>query len=293
MYKKEKLILSLFIVAAAVMSAFGTDIARKGPENAASAGVLLEKCGFEVKETRGYEGAKRFNFVFEGYRAYFDEPADPKPGRRWMWCMKWPGAFAAYTGQSDGVKRGYYCVYLDDIDWMSPKGLKIAKRFRDFLVGKLGFSRKAFLIGMSWGGFYSTRYAASYPEDIERIYIDAPVMNFASFPVKEWSPAAKAWGEPPPCGWADDPRMPINLAGAIAKAKIPVLLLYGAADDVVIPSDNCEIFVPRFKAAGGDITVFKRDNFKHHPHGFTDKAAAGAVVDFFEGKDLRGKVSGL
>lgn len=258
-----------------------------------SACELLRESGVEVKITKGHEGASRCNFVFEGYKAYFDEPVNPKPGRRWMWCMKWPGAFKAYTGQSDGVKRGYYYVYLDDIDWMSPKGVKTAKRFRDFLVGKLGFSQKAFLIGMSWGGFYSTRYAGNHPEDVERIYIDAPVMNFASFPVKNWAAAAKAWGEPPAGGWAEDPRMPINLAAAIAKAKIPVLLLYGGADDVVVPAGNCEIFIPRFKAAGGDITVFKRDKYKHHPHGFADKAAAGAVVDFFEGKDLRGKVKGF
>ena len=168
---------------------------------------------------------------------------------------------------------------------MSPKGVEIAKRFHDFLVGKLGFAAKANLIGMSWGGFYSTRYAAAHPEDVSRIYFDAPLMNFASFNLSGW-PAAKVWGSPEGGDWSKDPRMPINLADKIAKAKIPVLLLYGGADTVVPPSKNCEIFIPRFKAAGGNIKVFKRDMYGHHPHGFQGAENVGAIVDFFEGKPV-------
>lgn len=251
---------------------------------------LLKDSGYSYTVTNGYSGAVRYKFKFEGYKAYFDEPSNAKEGRKWIWCMKWPGAFAAYTGQIDGVKRGYYYVYLDDIRWMNPEGVKIAKKFKDFLVNKLKFANKANLIGMSWGGFYSTRYAANYPEDIEKIYIDNPVMNFDAFELDKWPPAAQAWGKSESGSWVDDSRMPINLAEKIAKAKIPVLLLYGSLDTTVIPKDNCEIFIQRFKAAGGDIKVYERKNYGHHPHGFTNKATYGAVVDFFEGKDFKSKV---
>ena len=80
--------------------------------------------------------------------------------------------------------------------------------------------------------------------------------------------------------------MPINLADKIAKAKIPVLLLYGGTDTVVPPDKNCELFIPRFKATGGNIKVFKRDMYGHHPHGFQGAANIGAIVDFFEGKTV-------
>ncbi|MBR5549119.1 MAG: alpha/beta fold hydrolase [Kiritimatiellae bacterium] len=250
------------------------------------ASARLADAGVTAQVGAGYAGAKRYTFKFEGYKAYFDEPVAAKPGRQWMWCMKWPGAYAEFTGQEDGVRRGYYYVYLDDIDWMSPKGVEIAKRFHDFLVGKLGFAAKANLIGMSWGGFYSTRYAAAHPEDVARIYLDAPLMNFDGFRLHEWPAARKAWGESEGGEWTKDPRMPINLADKIAKAKIPVLLLYGGADTVVPPSKNCEIFIPRFKAAGGNIKVFKRDMYGHHPHGFQGAANIGAIVDFFEGKPV-------
>ena len=36
--------------------------------------------------------------------------------------------------------------------------------------------------------------------------------------------------------------MPVNMAGAVAKAGIPILLLYGGKDDVVPPDENCRPF---------------------------------------------------
>ncbi len=272
----KKTVMLLLAVAIAVVAGCRSDKVSK------TAGELLMESGMDVQVGEGYAGATRYNFTFEGYKAYFDEPVNAKPVRRWTWCMKWPNAFAEFTGQIDGVERGYYYVYLDNIDWMSEKGVDVAKRFHDFLVRKLGFADKAFLIGMSWGGFYSTRYAANHPEDVARIYLDAPLMNLGAFKLGKWDAAAKAWGKPEEGDWAKDPRMPINLADRIARAKIPVLLLYGGADTVVPPAGNCEIFIPRFKAAGGDIQVFKRETYGHHPHGFQEPEKKGAVIDFFE-----------
>jgi len=248
-----------------------------------SAGELLKEAGVTAQIGTGYANAKRYSFTFEGFNAYFDEPANAKPGRKWMWCMKWPGAFADLTGQQDGVERGYYYVYLDDIKWMSPEGAKLAKRFHDFLVEKLGFAQKTFLIGMSWGGFYSTRYAATYPEDVAKVYLDAPVMNFKEFRINNWPQAKAAWGEPENGDWEKDSRMPINLAGKLAKAEIPILLLYGGADTVVPPAGNCEKFIYAYKANGGkNLQVEKRGMFAHHPHGFCGAANYHAIVDFFE-----------
>ena len=273
----------LFVLTAG-LTVWGASAAEK------TAGELLKTSGVKAAVSQGYCGAKRYTFTFEGFTAYFDEPANPKEGRKWMWCMKWPDAYAELTGQKDGVERGYYYVYLDDIKWMSPEGAKLAKRFRDFLVQKLGFNEKAFLIGMSWGGFYSTRYAATYPDDVARIYLDCPVMNFAQFRIDDWLQAKAAWGVPENGDWEKDSRMPINLAGKIVKSGIPVLLLYGGADTVVPPAGNCEKFIYAYKANGGkDLQVFKRGMFGHHPHGFCGASKVHNVVDFFEGKPISGE----
>jgi alpha-beta hydrolase superfamily lysophospholipase len=75
--------------------------------------------------------------------------------------------------------------------------------------------------------------------------------------------------------------MPINLAGKIAAAKIPVLLLYGGQDQTVDPKLNCEVFLKNFKQAGGNITVDKRWAYGHHPHG-VELDETGRILKFFE-----------
>ena len=78
-----------------------------------------------------------------------------------------------------------------------------------------------------------------------------------------------------------DPRMPVNMAGAIAKAGIPVYLLYGGQDQTVNPKVNCERFVPAFKNAGGDIRVEKRGLYGHHPHGF-EHGDIPRIIEYFK-----------
>ena len=135
------------------------------------------------------------------------------------------------------------------------------------------------LIGMSWGGFFSTRYAANYPQNVRKIYYDAPLMNFDGFGQSEKSIGPWAARRPTSGKWTDDPEMPVNMAAKVAAAKIPVLLLYGGADGVVPPKRNCELFIPRFQAAGGDIRVVKRSSFGHHPHGLDP--GDFSIINFF------------
>jgi pimeloyl-ACP methyl ester carboxylesterase len=102
---------------------------------------------------------------------------------------------------------------------------------------------------------------------VKSIYLDAPLLNFEAFGKNDperIGPWAKSIPEK---GWRSDPRMPVNMADSVAKAGIPILLLYGGKDQVVPPASNCELFFSRFKASGGDIKVIKRDSYTHHPHG--------------------------
>ena len=70
------------------------------------ASTRLADAGVTAQVGAGYAGAKRYTFKFEGYQAYFDEPVAAKPGRPWMWCMRWARALAEVNGQEDGVRRG-------------------------------------------------------------------------------------------------------------------------------------------------------------------------------------------
>ncbi len=70
-----------------------------------------------------------------------------------------------------------------------------------------------------------------------------------------------------------------KVAGPIAKADIPVLLLYGGQDQTVPPELNTELFIPRFKAAGWRIDVERRGGYGHHPCGL-DPNKTGKIVKF-------------
>ena len=90
-------------------------------------------------------------------------------------------------------------------------------------------AKTARLVGMSWGGFFSVRYAARFPDCVARIYLDAPLLTFTDFahlgaastPTEE-AAAIGPWAAMPPKDgdWMADPRMPVNMAEALAEANV-------------------------------------------------------------------------
>ena len=235
-------------------------------------------------------GCRRTKFDFEGHVAWVVEPSvAPASGMPWTWTMQWAEAFVDRTGVPALLRRGFHHATIDLFATrMDAQGLRTAAAFQDFLVKELGLAPKANLVGMSWGGFFSTRYAAAHPENVARIYLDAPLLNFGGFRLDIGPWAAK---RPADGAWANDPEMPVNLAGKIAAAKIPVLLLYGGEDQTVPPNRNCEPFLERFRAAGGEAQVERRGGFGHHPHGL-DPDKTGPIVSFFLADGKGGRAAG-
>lgn len=219
---------------------------------------------YEIVRTDTFAGGKRTVFTFEGCEAWVVEPIAAAAGRPWTWTMQWASAFVPRTPVSKLLSKGWHHATVMTFQHkMDEKGLEISRAFQRYLVEKLSFAPKARLIGMSWGGFFSVRYSATYPDAVKSIYLDAPLLTFGKFT------APSPWKENPPADgdWTGDPRMPVNMAGRLAEMKIPVLLLYGGHDLVVDPKENSIAFIERFKAAGGDITVVCRKAYGHHPHG--------------------------
>lgn len=233
-------------------------------------------------------GFKRTKFLFKGKVAWVVEPnITPLKGNPWTWTMQWAEAYVKRTGVPDALKNGYHHATIELFETrMNDEGVEIAAQFQRFLVDKLAFAPKVNLIGMSWGGFFSIRYASKYPESIKSIYLDAPLLNFDSFaPSDAPTKAARKigpWASIGPNGekWIQDERMPVNNAEKIAKAKIPVLLLYGAQDMTVKPELNSLVFIDRFKKAGGSINIIKRAMYGHHPHG-VDLDETELLLKFF------------
>lgn len=213
-------------------------------------------------------------FKFDMGRGFIVEPTsapklDENGKKCWVWCMKWPDAFKKTTGQYECLRRGYTYLYFEHMLGMPDEDLPMFKRFKEYAVEKFGLAPKASLIGMSWGGFYSIRYASAYPEDVLKIYLDNPLLTFDGFKGPTgWKKTAETWSEMPD--------MPVNLAEPVAKAGIPILLFYGDKDIVCPPELNCLLFAERFEKAGGKIQKVCRIGCGHHPHGYIDQ------IDFFD-----------
>jgi len=60
---------------------------------------------------------------------------------------------------------------------------------------------------------------------------------------------------------------PIDKMEKLIENNIPVLLLYGNADPVVIYRENGKVLEDYYKVNGGNIKVICRTMAKHHPHG--------------------------
>ena len=220
----------------------------------------------------------RVVFDFDGYEAWVVCPVGgTREGRPWTWTMQWATAFVPRTNVPQMLRDGYHHVTINTFKHrMDETGLKVSAAFQKYLVEKLGFAPKAYLIGMSWGGFFSIRYANRYPANVAKVYMDAPLLCF-----KDGRLGIGPWeGQEPAGGWVTSPEMPRNMAESIAKADIPLLVLYGGMDTTCPPDYNCEPFMERFRAAGGDLTVKKRGLYAHHPHGV--EVDETTIKDFFE-----------
>lgn len=258
------------------------------------------RCGRKIAERFGkvrqdrMQGALRTMFTMDGCEAWVVEPEKPAADGRWVWCMEWPTAFQDRVGVKALLEAGYHWVTFNPSQGKVYAGNQndemIAKRraFQRFLVEELGLAKKCGLTGMSWGGYYSVRYASTHPDCVCAIYLDAPLLDFTTlqgFDKKEGNWSRKGLAKYYPFitdtyDGANDPYQSVNRAGPIAKADIPMLILYGGADVVVPPEKNCMRFADSFEKAGGDLMMERRAKWGHHPHG-VEPNEVQRLVNFF------------
>lgn len=235
---------------------------------------FIDYPGDEVVEWYGF---RRHNFELEGCKGFIVEPRNPAPGLPWCWCTQWAEAFVPRTPALKLLERGFHHVHFDVFATrMNPEGIKKVEAFYAMLRS-LHFHPKAALIGMSYGGLFSLRWAQEHPETVGAIYLDAPVTDLAFARMESESEInAAAYGVKPE-ELSAHPLSPNNNLQAIADAKIPILCLRSGQDQTVIPQSNSDLFAERLLAAGGKIQVVNRALNGHHPHGLDDPTA---LADF-------------
>ena len=243
------------------------------------------KIDYPEGETVDWYGFRRHNFFLEGRRGFIVEPPHPASGLPWSWCLQWAEAFVPRTPALKLLERGFHHVHFDVFDtYMNPEGVALLEKFYA-LLQSLHFHPKAALIGMSYGGLFSLRWAAEHPETVGAIWLDAPVCSLAFAAERNesntkpdalavWRGEAekhlKAYRVSDLDGLRNHPLNPLNRWQPIAEAKIPILAMRNGQDQSVLPETNIDVLAGKLRQGGGVIEVARRDSFGHHPHGLDD-----------------------
>ncbi len=232
-----------------------------------------------------WNGFDRFDFEVDGKPVLVVAPKAAASGNPWVWH----GEFFGHKPAPDIalLQRGFHIVYMSVPNMLgAPKAVAHWNKLHEELTTKHGLAKKAALVGLSRGGLYCFNWATANPDKVACIYADAAVCDF-----KSW-PGGKGKGKGSPQDWklvlehygfANDQEAmdykgnPIDSLVPLAKAGVPLLHVYGDADDVVPSDENTGIVAERYMAMGGSITLIPKPGVGHHPHGLEDSTP---IIEF-------------
>ena len=225
---------------------------------------------------------RKEEFEYNGYKATVLFP-DNFNGK-WVWKTEFFYAFD--QAEQELFSKGYARVYYEISDmYGSNRAIRLMHLFHLYLIEKYGFKNRPYLLGFSRGGLYAFNYALYYPEYVEKIYLDAPVLNLKSWPPrnsKEHAELLKEYllNEETFEKYAFSP---IDRMEEFARNRLPVLIVAGDADGVVPHSENCEIMVNYYRAHGLKIEYILKPGCGHHPHSLEDVTP---IIRFIENKNI-------
>ncbi|MFK7812586.1 MAG: alpha/beta hydrolase family protein [Maribacter sp.] len=223
-------------------------------------------------------------FTFQGHEAKIVFPKTKHEQGLWIWRAR----FWGHEPQTDIalLEKGFHLVYVDVAGMFgSPKAVGIWNDFYQHISKKYNLNSKVVLEGFSRGGLIVYNWASQNTDKVACIYADAPVCDFKSWPgglytgkgsADDWEICLNAYGLEKDSA-LNYSGIPINTCIAVAKAKIPVIHVYGDADEVVPPNENTELLAETFRKAGGNIELIKKPGVGHHPHSLENPKP---IVDF-------------
>ena len=232
-----------------------------------------------------WEGYRRVDFEVDGRDSLLIFPENPLPGNPWVWRTEFFGAFD--TADRALLKKGWHIGYhkVSDMYGCQPS-IEYLRSFQDYVEEEFRLAQKPVLFGFSRGGLYAVNFAATYPEATAGLYLDAPVQDICSWPGSLYSDNtgdAGCWAD---CkndygfsgdaeALADRTASPRWKYGTLIENNIPVLLVYGDADNVVPFAENGQHLVDAYTAAGRtDLLKVQCFTGRGHSHGWTGEASA-------------------
>ncbi len=236
-------------------------------------------------KTGEWNGYAKHELMVAGKTVTLVAPKVAAAGRPWVWH----GEFFGHKPAPDIalLGKGFHIAYMKINDMLgSPEAVKLWNQCHAELTGHYQLSQKPSLVGLSRGGLYCYNWAIANPDKVSCIYVDAPVCDFKSWPggkgkgkgdPKNWSFVMKLWGFKNEAEALAYQGNPVDSLAPLAKAGVPLLHVFGDADDVVPWDENTGLIESRYKALGGSITLIRKPGVGHHPHGLEDSTP---IVDF-------------
>ena len=74
------------------------------------------------------------------------------------------------------------------------------------------------------------------------------------------------------------PKNPVDNLAPLAAAKVPLLHVFGDADEVVPWEENTGLIAERYEKLGGSITLIRKPGVGHHPHGLDDSTPIVNII---------------
>lgn len=222
---------------------------------------------------------------FEGRRAVLVKP-DCEANGKWAVYTEYFWAFPDTAMEL--LERGWHVAYLENINrWGLEADQEARHRFCAYLHKKYGLADKCVPIGMSCGGLHAVKYAGMYPQDIAMLYLDAPVLNLLSCPMKfgkgearpEWVRECLDALQMTESDMISYRRHPLDYIPILVENKIPVLMIYGDIDEEVYYSENGFLLENAYRKAGVPIHVISKEGCGHHPHGLENPAVAADHIE--------------
>lgn len=223
-----------------------------------------------------YQDYDIHTFELNGREGVLICPEGVKEGNPYIWRTEFLGAFDFVDQEM--LRRGWCLAYYRISDmYGAPQAVRLMREFQTYLEQTFHLAKKAVLLGFSRGGLYAVNYTAKYPNKVDKLYLDAPVLDIFSWPKghmrgkfasKEWEECKALYGVKD--GELDTPENPLHKINTLIANDIPVILVAGDCDEVVPLRENGLILYAQYMANQGNIKLIVKHGVGHHPHSMED-----------------------
>lgn len=232
-----------------------------------------------------WQGFERYDFDVNGPMVTVVAPKTAAKGKPWVWH----GEFFGHKPDPDValLEKGFHIAYMRVSDMLgSPPAVKHWNAFYAVLTKQYGFNKKPALVGLSRGGLYCYNWAIANPDKVACIYGDAPVCDFKSWPggkgkgrgdAKNWQLVMDLWGFKDEAEALAYKGNPVDNLDGLAKRKVPIIHVFGDADETVPWQENTGLVAERYRKLGAPIELIAKAGVGHHPHGLQDSTP---IVEF-------------